>query len=542
MTGTATATAYPTDACLHELFEAHAELRPEAVAVVSEGIKLTYRELDDRANRLAHHLRSLGVGPEVRVGICVRRSAEMVVAVFGVLKAGGAYVPLDPSYPADRIALMLEDSGARVVVAHDRFAQFVARPGCHVVRFDADRAMLERQPTSRIASGVLSTNLAYVIYTSGTTGRPKGVMVEHRSVVNLVTAVAALENITPDDRSLQFSSLSFDASVEELFTALTHGATIVVRGDDVPSAAELLGPTFEGVTIMNLSTGYWHALDPELLPPSVLLVVVGGERALPAHVRAWCMAATTSRLLNFYGPTETTVDATGGLLAVDGLLPGREVPIGGPLANYRVHVLDRHGQHVPVGVPGELFIGGDGVARGYLGRPDLTSERFVPDRFAGVAGARLYRTGDRVRRFPNGTLEYLGRIDHQVKVRGFRIELGEIEAVLSRHASVREVVVVARDDEPGEMRLVAYVVGRDAAVAIEGLRTYVSTTLPAYMVPTAFVVLDALPLLPNGKLDRKALPAPDLTSSQRAYLAPRTEVETLLAQVWSELLGVERVG
>ncbi|MDX2089329.1 MAG: amino acid adenylation domain-containing protein, partial [Kofleriaceae bacterium] len=536
----ATDREYPSTLCLHELFEAQTDRSPDAIAVVCEGAQLNYGELDRRANQLAHHLRSLGVGPEVRVGICVRRSLEMVVSVLGVLKAGGAYVPLDANYPAERLAFMLHDAGTPVVIAHAAMAARVTPPGLQVTRIDIDRSVLDGYPTTRPERQARLRQAAYVIYTSGTTGRPKGVVVEHHMAVNQVTGLGALEAIQPSDRVLQFTSLSFDPSVQELFTPLAHGATVVVRGEDVPTADELLGPRFAGVTILNLTTAYWHALTPEALPPSLRMVVFGGERALPAHVRTWSALSSKCQVLNLYGPTETTVAATGTFLRSDDLLPGREVPIGAPLANYKVYVLDANRQVVPIGVPGELYIGGVGVARGYLHRPELTAEKFVANPYGpGI----LYRTGDKVRWFPDGRLEFMGRIDHQVKIRGFRIELGEIEAVLAAHATVREAVVVAREDAPGNKRLVAYVVGRAGLPDVDTLRAHVSAALPEYMVPAAFVALDALPLTPNGKLDREALPAPEQDAlAQREYIAPRTEAERLLAAIWSELLGIERVG
>ena len=455
------ARAYPAELCLHELFEAQVDRAPDAVAVVLDGAQLTYGELDRRANQLARHLIGLGVGPEVRVGICVERSLDMVVGLLGILKAGGAYVPLDPGAPAERLAVLLEDAAVPVLVTQDRLAARLPPHGARLVRLDADRAALagsaERPP--RRATG---DDLAYVIYTSGSTGRPKGVQIEHRMVVNLVSGFGELSGMSPADRSLGFSSFAFDGSVDEVFTPLSHGATLVLRGEDVPSAAELLGERFHGVTVINLTTAYWHALAEELhgggrpLPGALRLINIGGERARPEHVLAWHERAPGCQLQNLYGPTETTAIATVWRLRADQLRPGREVPIGTPLPNYTVYVLDPGHQPVPVGVPGELYIGGDGVARGYLHRPDLTAERFVANPFG---PGRLYRTGDLARWLPDGNLEFLGRVDHQVKIRGFRIELGEIEAALAEHPAVRDVAVVAREDAPGDRRLVAYVVG-----------------------------------------------------------------------------------
>jgi amino acid adenylation domain-containing protein len=530
----ATARTYPREVCLHELFEVQVDRSPDAVALVFGRAQLTYRELDARANQLAHHLRGLGVGPEVRVAICVQRSLDMIVAVLGVLKAGGAYVPIDPTYPADRIAFMLADAGAPVVVTQAALVERVAAVGTHVVALDA--AGFAHAPATRPACITQPSNAAYVIYTSGSTGRPKGVVIEHGMVVNLTCGLIDTYELGPTDRMTQTVSLSFDGSVLEIFPALSAGAALVLRGETMPTADELFGEPFAGVTVMFLITAYWHTLVEQQPPQALRLVIIGGDRALPEHVRAWTARAPGCKLLNLYGPTEATVAATGTFLDGRRLLPGREVPIGGPLANYRAYVLDRHGQPVPVGVPGELFIGGDGVGRGYLGREELTQERFVASPFG-----RLYRTGDLVRWFADGTLEYMGRIDQQVKVRGFRIELGEIETAVAAHPAVREVVVVARDEAPGSKRLVAYVVGRDGRVDVDALRAHVAAGLPDYMVPSAFVVLEALPLTPNGKVDRKALPAPDATAEPQAFAVPWTPTEIALAEIFGRLLGIARV-
>ncbi|MDX2086542.1 MAG: amino acid adenylation domain-containing protein [Kofleriaceae bacterium] len=536
----ATARDYPRDMCLHELFDQQVDRTPEATAVELDASRLTYRELDERANQLAHHLRSLGVGPEVRVAICVRRSLDMIVGVLGILKAGGAYVPLDPTYPPERLAFMVADAAAPVVVAHEELADRVAAMGTHVVRIDADRPVLDRYTRERPPRIAHANNVAYVIYTSGSTGRPKGVLIEHAMAVNLTVGMAERYGLGPTDRLTQLVSLSFDGSVVEIFPALCSGAALLLRGENLPTADELFGERFAGVTVITLVASYWHMILEHRPPPSLRLVIVGGDRVLPEHVRAWSEHAPGCRLMNQYGPTEATVAATGAFLNGDQLLPGREVPIGVPLPNCRVYVLDPCGQPVPIGVPGELYVGGVGVARGYIGRRELTAERFVPDPFG---PGRLYRTGDEVRWFPDGQLEFVGRIDHQVKVRGYRIEMGEIESVLAGHPSVRDAVVVAREDSPGEKRLVAYVVGHDEPPQVSALRTHASASLPEYMVPSAFVVLDALPQTPSGKLDRKALPVPDETAFDRgAFVAPRDEAEEAIAQIWRTLLGAERVG
>ncbi len=526
-----TASSVRSTACLHELFETHVDRSPDAVAVQLANQRLTYRELDTRANQLAHHLRALGVGPEVRVALHMHRTAEILVGIIGILKAGGTYVPIEPSTPRERTAFILDDSDCRVAVVDADLADDITRAGLRVVRMrDTDR-----EPSSRLPGAALASTLAYVIYTSGSTGRPKGVMVEHGMAVNVVLGMAELEKITPSDRVLQFASFAFDLSVQDVFAALSRGATIVMRGDDVPSPAELYGPQFAGVTVMNLSAAYWHTLataGPP--PPSVRVVGIGGERPSPVHVRAWSELAPRCVLLNCYGPTEATITATAWQLRSGALLPGHEVPIGGPLPGYAAYVLDANLHLTPVGVAGELYLAGAGIARGYLERAALTAERFVPNPFD---EGRLYRTGDLVRRLPDGNLEYLGRIDHQVKVRGYRIELGEIESVLCSDASVRDAVVVARDG-----LLVAYVVpgdGFDASTA----RTRIGTQLPDYMVPSAFVTLDAMPLTANGKLDRNALPPPARDAFARhEYIEPRTAEERQLAAIWQDLLATPRVG
>ncbi|HEX2094481.1 MAG TPA: amino acid adenylation domain-containing protein, partial [Longimicrobiaceae bacterium] len=535
----ATAAAHPDQACIHELFEAQVERTPEALAVAFEGETLTYAELNRRSNRLAHHLRDRGVGPEVRVGLCVERGPEMVVGLLGVLKAGGAYVPLDPGYPEDRLGYMLADSAPAVLLTQASLAARFAGVAGHVVALDAGASSWETRPgTNPGRAGLTPDNLAYLIYTSGSTGRPKGVMVQHRGVCNLVFAQLCF-GVEPDSRVLQFASVSFDACVSEIFMALCRGAALCLP----PRGSVLAGETLLRVLAS-------HAITHVTLPPAVLgplpgdadlgpvrTLVLAGDAVPGALVERW---APGRRFFNAYGPTEGTVCAT-----VQECLADRagNPPIGRPVANTRVYVLDEGGEPVPAGVVGELYIGGAGVARGYLGRPGLTAERFVADPFGGEPGARLYRTGDLGRWSADGRIELAGRKDAQVKVRGYRIEPGEIEARLAEHAAVREAVVVAREDAPGERRLVAYYVGAGETVGVESLRAHLSESLPEYMVPAAYVRLEALPLTPNGKLDRGALPAPEGDAYARhGYEAPVGETEMALAALWSEVLGVERVG
>ncbi|WP_420127936.1 non-ribosomal peptide synthase/polyketide synthase, partial [Longimicrobium sp.] len=532
----ATDAAYPADRCIHELFAARAARTPDATAIVWRDETLSYATLDHAANRLAKHLRRRGVRPETRVGICLERGPELVVAILAVLKAGGAYVPLDPAYPAERLAFMLADSGAPLLLTRLPLPDGLTADGVEVVCLDADRERIAAESTEAPAAGVLPENLAYVIYTSGSTGRPKGVLVPHRGVPNLAYAQARRFGIDNASRVLQFASFSFDAAVAELFDALLTGATLVMA----PREALLPGPGLletlrrGRVTVATLPPSVLAILPPDDLP-ELRTVASAGEAVDAATVERWSAERT---FVNAYGPTEVTVCATSARCEPDGRAP----TIGRPLENVRVYVLDAAGAPAPVGVPGELYVGGVGVARGYMGRPGLTAERFVPDPFSGETGARLYRTGDRARWSARGELEFLGRVDEQVKVRGFRIEPGEIEARLLEHAGVREAVVVAREDAPGESRLVAYVAGDEKAGA-DVLRAHLSERLPEYMVPAAYVRLDTLPLTPNGKIDRKALPAPEGDAfASRGYEAPSGQVEEAVAAIWSELLGAERVG
>ncbi|WP_223644877.1 non-ribosomal peptide synthetase [Corallococcus sp. EGB] len=532
----ATRAPFP-EACTHSLFEAQVHRAPDTVAAVFEGTQLTYAQLDARANQLAHALRRRGVGPEVRVALSVERSLDIVIGLLGILKAGGAWVPVDPLLPRERLSFMLEDSAAQVLVTQqalvDRFPEALhARALC----LDTERESLAKEPADAPVSGVTPANLAYLLYTSGSTGTPKGTAVQHRSVANLVTHEAVAYGIGPGSRVLQFASLSFDLSVEEIFTTLCNGATLVLAPLEklMPGAPLPVLLREQELSVVSLTPAALAATSPEGLP-KVRTVISGGE-ALPADVVArW---APGRRLLNTYGPTEATVIATFGEVVADGNVPS----IGKPLANVRVYVLDPHGQPVPVGVRGELHIGGVGVARGYAGRPGLTAERFIPDPFSSTPGERLYRTGDVVRWRADGQLDFVGRIDAQVKVRGFRIELGEVENALRSAPAVKDAVVIAREDSPGDKRLVAYVVGD--ALDVTALRSHLKQHLPEYMVPAAFVSLETLPLTANGKVDRKALPAPDasMLRASNAYEAPSTPLEEKLAALWSEVLRVPTVG
>ncbi|MGO7733486.1 amino acid adenylation domain-containing protein, partial [Rhizobium johnstonii] len=551
---------YPHDRLVQELFEEQAAARPEATAVICDNDALSYGDLNEQASRLAHHLLSLGLKPDQRVAICVERSMEMIVGLLAILKAGGAYVPLDPAYPAERLAYMLGDCEPAIILTHeparaalgialgldqDVGAQDVAVPVLDLV---ADAHLWENAPDHAPdirAAGMTSANLAYVIYTSGSTGKPKGVMVEHRAITNTITHLVRTYDITPADRLLSFCSISFDMSVEELFGALLAGASLCLRTDDWisnPGRFALLCEKF-GITILNLPPSFWAEL-PVQCPATVRLIALGGEAAPRPVLLEWLAHNKAfPALFNAYGPAETAVNA-----AMTRLNPERAASnsIGRPIANTRIYILDGRGEPVPVGVAGELHIGGAGVARGYLNRPELTAERFVADPYAGVAGARMYRTGDLGRWLADGTIEYLGRNDFQVKIRGFRIELGEIENRLTALEGVAKAVVVAwQDDEKDDKRLVAYYTLADGAAELEAekLRAHLAAALPDYMVPSAYVAMDAFPLTPNGKLDRRALPAPDASAyARQQYEAPQGYVEQVLADIWGELLGVKQIG
>ncbi|MCY1022991.1 amino acid adenylation domain-containing protein [Pyxidicoccus sp. MSG2] len=520
----------------HAHFEARAEARPEAVAVEeASGRRIRYGELEERANQLAHHLKGLGVGPEVRVGLCVERSAELVVGMLGVLKAGGAYVPIDPSLPAQRVGWMLEEAGISVVLTQQKLADELAWRGEVLVCLDTEWAQVAGQPTTRPGWKGDGQSLAYVVFTSGSTGRPKGVMVRHGGLANMASAVALGHGVGPESRVLQFASQSFDASVAEVFSTLAAGACLCVAPKE-----ELLpgGPLEEtvkrlGVTVVTLTPSVLRQVKAGGLE-GVRTLISAGEACPPEVVRRW---GEGRRLINAYGPTEVTVCAT----LTRGEVSAERVSIGEPLPGARVYVLDESLRPVPVGVAGELYVGGSGVARGYLGRPELTAERFVPDAFGTEEGARLYRTGDVVRWGPLGELEYVGRRDGQWKLRGMRLEVGEVEGVLSECPGVREAAVVVREVE-GDKRLVAYVAGEVEAGRV---REWLRGRLPEYMVPATYVVLEALPLSTSGKVDRKKLPEPaesERAGSASAYVAPRTPMEQIVADLWAGLLQVERVG
>ncbi|HEX7241190.1 MAG TPA: amino acid adenylation domain-containing protein, partial [Longimicrobiaceae bacterium] len=544
--GRGEARAFPRDAVVHEVIAVRAAAWPDSVAVASGGRSLTYRELNEEAARLAARLRGHGLRPEAVVAVFLDRSVELAVALLATLQAGGAFVPLDPGYPRERLEYLLADSAAAVLLTRAGLASALPQTGAAVVHVDAPAAPAEGE----LPRGISPDQLAYLIYTSGSTGRPKAVMVSHRSLLCYGEAMRERMELGAGDRVLQFASPAFDVMIEEVFPAWLSGACVVFpQGDLLGSPQELLQLLErERVSVMELPTAYWHEWVRALweegahLPPSVRLVLMGGERVLRERMEQW--AVLGAPLLHVFGLTETTVTSTTlRLEAGDDGSRWSNLPVGVPLPNAAVYVLDVEREPVPAGVPGELYLGGETVARGYFGRPGLTAERYVPDPFATESGARLYRTGDRVRWLADGTLEFLGRIDQQVKVRGYRIEPAEIEAVLAEHPAVREAAVVVREDVPGDRRLVAYLVPAGEEVPVPGVRDFLRGRLPEYMVPGAFVALEAIPLTPNGKVDRRALPAPERTAAEEAsYAAPRTGTEAALAGIWAEVLRLERVG
>ena len=527
---------YPRNKCVHELFEEQVERTPDAVAVVFEDHRLSYRQLNERANQLAHHLRKLGVGPDVMVGICVERSLEMAVGLLGILKAGGAFVPLDPEYPKERLEFMIKDSEPRALVIQEKSRDILAVYSGPVVCLDGGKGPVSSESNSVAACPPNPANLAYVIYTSGSTGRPKGVLLEHRGLCNLAIAQAEHLGITPQSRVLQFASMSFDASVWEIFGALLAGAALVLaRKEDLMPGVDMVQLLKDqAITVVTLPPSVLAVL-PEDAFPKLLTVVSAGEACPVEIMTRWRRGR---RFINAYGPTESTVCASLSICQEDSTKPS----IGRPIANTQIYILDRNLQPVPVGVPGELHIGGIGLARGYRNRPELTAEKFIAHPFSNDPKARLYKTGDLARYLPDGNIEYLGRLDHQVKIRGFRIELGEIEAQLNQHAAVREAVVVAREDTPGDKRLVAYTTPKNGKPpTVSELRELLKVKLPEYMVPSAFVTLERFPMTPNGKVDRKALPKPEYESAGSEFLPPSTPTEITLAKIWCEILGVKQV-
>jgi amino acid adenylation domain-containing protein len=536
-----TAADYPRHLCVHQLFEQQAKKTPDAIAAVFESERLTYRDLNSRANQLANYLRSTGVKPGVMVGVFVERSLDMIVALLGVMKAGGAYVPMDPTYPAERISFVLNDASVPVLLTQERLFKTVNIGAARHVFLDTEWATIARHSTDAPPSAPSADDLAYVIYTSGSTGKPKGVEIPHRAVVNLLLSMSKNPGLKASDTLLAVTTLSFDIAGLELFLPLAVGAKLVIASREAAADGNLLLNRIvsSGTTVMQATPVTWKLLIEAGWEGKPALKVLCGGEAFPRDLANELVRRAQS-VWNMYGPTETTIwSSTLEVKAGD-----EPVPIGPPIDNTQFYVLDASNQLVPIGIAGELHIGGEGLARGYFHRPELTAEKFVADPFRPNINARMYKTGDLVRRAIDGTIEFLGRLDHQVKLRGFRIELGEIETALARYPGVREAVVIVREDIPGDKRLVAYVTSDQQAITVATVREALTGKLPNYMLPSAVVRLDAMPLTPNGKIDRKALPAPDTgrATRQKEYVAPRAEQEKTLAEIWAEVLHLERVG
>jgi amino acid adenylation domain-containing protein len=543
---------FPHDAVVQRLFEAQAEKAPDAVAAIFDNQLLSYDQLNRRSNQLAHHLRSLGVGPESLVGICLERSMEIPFAVLGVLKAGGAYVPLDPAYPKERLAYMMNDAGVSVLLTKEHLCSKLPAHAARVVLLDRERERIEAETDENLSCLNAADNVAYVTYTSGSTGKPKGIAMTHRPLLNLLTWQKRHTHLPAGARTLQFASLSFDVSFQDMFSTWNGGGTVVLIPDNVRRDIAGLARTLAeqsiqrlfipAVALQQLAEGF--CAEGKSNAP-LRKVIAGSEQLQITRAVAQMFSELGAcSLHNEYGPSETHV-VTSLDLPVEPESWEERPTIGRPIANTQIYLLDAAGQPTPLGVPGELYIGGCGLARGYLNRPDVTAEKFVPDPFSTMPGGRLYRTGDLARYRTDGNIEFLGRMDHQVKVRGYRIELGEIESVVGEHDRVRECVALVREDVAGDKRLVCYVVGSEGGeLTARDLRSYLAEKLPEYMIPSAFVLMEKLPLTPNGKVDRKALPAPQPSRSEldADYMEPQTATERVLAGIWSQVLGVEQVG
>ncbi|WP_271621561.1 non-ribosomal peptide synthetase [Bradyrhizobium sp. CCBAU 51745] len=534
--------------CAHELFEQQVSREPAAIALEHGRVQISYQELNERANKVAHHLRRSGVGPDVLVGVCFDRSPQMVVALLAVWKAGGAYVPLDPSYPLERLAFMIEDSQTPILLTEEKHRRLFEAAATRLICLDSDWPMLSREPRENPSPITAPTNLAYVMYTSGSTGKPKGAMILHRGLVNYLWWAIKAYEVGPGSSVPLHSSISFDLTVTSLYTPLLAGGSVELLSEDVAAqslVAALLRSGDRG--LVKITPAHLELLSRQIDRSEAVnfsrAFVIGGENLLAETLQFWRDAAPDTRLINEYGPTETVVGCCVYEVQRGDPRTG-SVPIGQPIANTQLYVLDASLEPVPPGATGELYIGGAGVALGYLNRPELTAERFLADPFSRDPEARLYKTGDLARYRKDGMLEYLGRVDDQVKIRGYRVELGEIEAALASHRRVQSCTVVAREDEPGRKILVAYVVPHDSKTSGgDELRAFLKDTLPEYMIPAQFVFLDSLPLTPNGKVDRKALPVPSRESIAAGKGgAPRSRSEETVAEIWSELLKVDGIG
>jgi amino acid adenylation domain-containing protein len=533
-----TSCGYPSDNSLHQLFEQQVEQSPDAVAVVYGDQKLTYRQLNVRANQLARYLIKLGVGPEVLVGICLERSLEMIIGLLGILKAGGAYVPIDPSYPKERTAIMMNDAQVSILLTQITLRNLLPERAVRVVCLDEEASEISQHDVSSFKSGATARNLAYVLFTSGSTGRPKGIAIEHRSVVALVQWARHIFPAEDISGMLGSTSISWDLSVFELFVALSWGGTVIL----VENALQLPeSPARDEVTLINtVPSAIAELVRLGGIPESVRTVNLAGEPLPTQLVDQLYQLSHIQRVYDLYGPGEDTTYSTFTLRRAG----GPEL-IGRPINNSQTYLVDAHLQPVPIGVIGEIYMGGDGLARGYFNRADLTAESFIPDPFSNEPGTRLYKTGDMARYLPDGNIQYLGRIDHQVKIRGFRIELGDITTALNQHPNLREAVVLAREDTHGEKQLAAYVVPeQQPGPNVIELRSFLQQKLPNYMVPSAFVTLEGLPRTPNGKLNRQELLKHDFKGSAREneLVAPKTATEKFIVEIWRKLLGVNEIG
>ena len=545
----------PLDYCVHQLVQAQVERTPDATAIVEGSRRLSYRELDSRANRLAAYLRRRGIGPEVPVAICLKRSTNLVVSMLAVLKAGGVCVPLDPAYPAERLEYMLEDTRAAVLLTQDDVLPFQVKNFTQTIDLPAAWGRIDRESSDPWACAVTPGNIAHIIYTSGSTGKPRGVLLTHAGMVNHHVAAQKLYDLQSSDRVLQFSSISFDIALEEIFPTWIAGATLILRTESTPLGARdfmhWIGE--QRVTVLDLPTAYWHELVHQLsglkqpMPPTMRLVIVGGEKASAKALASWNrLVAGKIRWINTYGPSEASIIATAYEPSADITWESSaSIPIGRPIANTQIYLLDPDLHPVPSGTSGELHIGGVGLARGYLNQPQRSIEKFIKNPFRTDPEARLYKTGDMARFLPNGEIDFLGRCDNQVKIRGFRVEMGEVESALAQHSEVQESVVVVSEDDRGSKQLVAYVVPvRKPGPAVLQLRSFLTEKLPEYMIPSAFVTLDRLPLTPNGKVDKKALPdpAPGQLGVGQKGKGPRDPLQAQIVHIWESVLGKAPIG
>ncbi|WP_292772060.1 amino acid adenylation domain-containing protein [Nostoc sp. NOS(2021)] len=536
---------YPQDKCIHQLFEEKVQQYPDSIAVNFGNEQLTYQELNTRSNKLARHLQKLGVGSEVLVGICISQSIEMIIGLLGILKAGGAYVPLDPSYPQERLNFMLEDAQVSVLLTQENLLKHFESFSNQIVSIDKDWEIIAQEQEDNSKSHLNSENLAYVIYTSGSTGKPKGVAVPHKAVNRLVCNTNYIK-LEPSDKITQASNVSFDAATFEIWGALLNGAQLVGISKDVTLSSHEFALQLQekGINVLFLTTALFQqiARDVPQAFASLRYLLFGGETVDTRWVKKILKHGVPKHLIHVYGPTENTTFSS--YYCVEELPLATSFPVGRPITNTQIYILDTHLQPVPIGVTGELYIGGDGLAQEYLNRTELSAKHFITHPFTNNPKTRLYKTGDLGRYLADGNIEFLGRVDNQVKIRGFRIELSEIEAVLSQHSAVRESVVIASEDVPDDKYLVAYIVPNQEQIPTQDvLRKFIKEKLPDYMVPRAYVLLESLPLTPNGKVDRRALPAPDtIIFNNQDYVAPRSQVEELLAQIWAKVLGKEQVG